>query len=90
VIVGEGKYKSALFLLYLAELRLNEQSHRDKSWSGCGFHTSSTSQKLTILYFGDELCDDAKNNPQTKHTTIRDLLADGIVSVHINYKRGNT
>jgi len=40
-------------------------------------------QGFTQVYFGDELCDDAKNNPKTKHTTIRDLLADDQVIVHI-------
>ncbi len=81
VLACKGKYKSALFLLYLSELTFNTQPE-----IGAGFHMNSTFRKLTVVYFGDDLCNDAMNNPQTKHTTIRDLLADGRVIVHINCK----
>ncbi len=83
VLICKGKYKSALFLLYLTKLKF-------KMLPGFSarFLINPEFQRLTVLYFGDKLCDDAKNNPETKHTTIRDLLTSGKVIVHINCKRG--
>lgn len=83
VLVCKGKYKSALFLLYLAKLKYGKLPEH-----GARFQMDLKFKKLTLRYFGRPLCDDALNNSQTKHTTIRNLLSDGNVVVLINCKRG--
>ena len=61
VEVWEWKYKSALFLYWLAEWKdefIMDDNLRQYVWD----------------YFWHEICDDAMNNPSTKHTTVRYLL----------------
>ena len=73
VTVTDGKFKSALLLLLLGEGAENpydylmDDERRDKA----------------RLYFGSELCEDAEENPETEHTTIRYLLAEGEVRVQL-------
>jgi hypothetical protein len=74
--VEAGKYKSALFLLYLAECAGQDT-----------FIRCQGDRDLIIAYFGREIVDDALNNPETKHTTVRQLLADGLVRITINRPR---
>lgn len=61
VEVGEWKYKSALFLYWLAEWR-DEFTMDDKK------------RQLVWDYFGHDICSDAMENQDTKHTTVRYLL----------------
>lgn len=75
VYVDEGKYKSALLLLYLAELAEGDQ-----------FFMNDDYREIVREYYGDDLCADAETNEETTHTTIRDLLSDGQVIVTINRK----
>ena len=62
VAVGSGKYKSALFLLYLMT----------KS-AGPTFELTDDMRPLVTKYFGQELVNDARH-PLTKHHTVRALL----------------
>lgn len=62
--VGDGKYKSALFLYWLAG---------DKDV----FTMDEDKRNLVRTYFGDEICQDALNNRDTKHQTVKDLLFIG-------------
>lgn len=62
VAVGPGKYKSALFLLYLMT----------KSASPT-FELTDYMRPLVTKYFGQKLVDDARR-PHTKHRTVRALL----------------
>jgi hypothetical protein len=71
--VGPGKFKSALLLLHLAKLAGTDS-----------FIRCHADRKLIEAYFGPMLVNDALTNPETKHTTIRDLLADGSVRITIN------
>jgi len=74
--VGDGKYKSALLMVYLAQMdRIREDD---------GFTLDREDRKDIKAYFGETLVADALSNPNTKHTTIRDLLANGRVKVTIN------
>lgn len=74
VLVEAGKYKSALILLYLAEIADEDEDQ---------FHMTPKLVALVRNYFGVDLCKDAETNPETEHTTIRDLLADRQVVVTI-------
>lgn len=67
VMVGDGKYKSAIFLLYLSILEMNER-----------IIMTERLRKLTRNYFGEELCQDAIKNPE-KHVTIRNLLMEDAI-----------
>ncbi len=81
VLIDNNKYKSALLLLYLAQL-----SFKKYNPVSAGFHMNPKYQQIVITYFGNDLCDDVRNNPETKHTTIRNLLEDGPVIIYINCK----
>lgn len=61
VEVGEWKYKSALFLYWLAE------------WKDT-FIMDDKRRQLVWNYFGHDICSDAMENQNTKHTTVRYLL----------------
>lgn len=81
VSIGTGKYKSALLLLYLAYL-----TFKNYDCVSAGFNMNPRYRQIVMAYFGDDLCSDAINNYKTRHTTIRDLLANGEVNVYINCK----
>jgi hypothetical protein len=70
--VREGKYKSALFLLYLAHQTIDGAMNRP-------FQLRANMRQIVSDYFGDALCEDATKNPETKHTTIRALLTENVV-----------
>lgn len=71
--VEEGKYKSAMLLLYLSDLAGSDQ-----------FVMTDIFRGIVREYYGDDLCADAERNPETTHTTIRDLLReDGEVTIRI-------
>lgn len=61
VQVGDGKYKSALFLYWIAE------------WAD-GFTMDDNKRQLVWDYFGHGICADAMENQNTQHTTVRYLL----------------
>lgn len=69
-VVRVGKYKSALFLLYLSILIMAEHSK---------FTMNARLRDFAKNYFGEEICRDAIVNPNTKHTTVRALFKDGAV-----------
>lgn len=69
--VEAGKYKTAMFLLYLAWL------HKSSS-----FRMDIESQALVTQYFTAEVINDALSNPQTTHHSVRTLLATGFVQVN--------
>jgi hypothetical protein len=71
--VESGKFKSALLLYHLANLAGSDS-----------FIRCEADRKLIEAYFGPELVNDALTNPETKHTTIRELLAEGSVRITIN------
>jgi hypothetical protein len=71
--VESGKFKSALLLYHLANLAGSDS-----------FIRCEADRKLIEAYFGLELVHDALTNPETKHTTIRDLLVTGSVRITIN------
>jgi hypothetical protein len=71
--VEAGKYKSALFLLYLAQCAGSDT-----------FTMTSEYRDMVSAYFDAGIVDDALSNPETKHTTVRQLLADGLVRITIN------
>jgi hypothetical protein len=71
--VESGKFKSALLLYHLANLAGSDS-----------FIRCEADRNLIEAYFGPELVHDALTNPETKHTTIRDLLADSSVRIIIN------
>lgn len=62
--VGPGKYKSALFMLYLF-MRYGEGQ--------VSFHVTNETIAEAVRYFGPEIVTDAAR-PDTKHTTARFLL----------------
>ncbi len=74
--VGPGKFKSALLLLHLANVAGSDS-----------FIRCEADRKQIEAYFGPELVHDALTNPETNHTTIRYLLADGSVRITINRSR---
>lgn len=67
--VQEGKYKTALFLLYLSTLSIG-YVERNR------FMMNAMSRDLVRAYFGNAICDDALRNPETKHTSVRMLFRD--------------
>lgn len=77
VEVVDGKYKSALLILFL--WNMNDGS----DVPGSSFHLSSDHRRLINEFFPPRIIEDALNNPNTKHTTVRDLLAEGEVIVVI-------
>jgi hypothetical protein len=68
--VGEGKYKSALLLLFLADGKKK-------------FHRSTTERQLTEMFFTPKIISDAKNPELDNHSVVRALLADGSLSIEI-------
>lgn len=81
ISVGDRKYKSVLLLLYLSQLTFKKHD-----CVSAGFHMNPEYKEIVTTYFGDDLCNDAVNNYETAHTTIRNLLADGEVLIYINCK----
>ena len=69
--VGPKKYKTAMFLLYLAEL-----TGHDRDWTGsdCEFVMTDELRAIVRLFYGDKICKDATTNLDTIHTSVRDLL----------------
>jgi hypothetical protein len=73
VWVEEGKHKSAMLLLFLADFVGTDE-----------FVMTQTLRGFVRDYYGDDLCMDAQRNAETTHTTIRDLLdKSGKVTVRI-------
>lgn len=80
--VGEGKYKSALLLHYLAYA----MHGYDPGISRVPFLVVEDMREVIRDYFGDEICRDAEHNANTKHTTVRSLLAGKHTAVVIVMK----
>lgn len=79
VEVEEGKYKTALFLLYASILVIS-------GWRrSCRFVMNDHLRKLVREYFGTSICDDALMNPETKHTSVQMLLLPG-ATVELAFK----
>ena len=71
-VVGQGKFKSALLILYLADKIGKDQWRRD-----------GTDRQVICDYFPRNLVDSALAGDQT-HQTIYDLLAQGSVIIEVH------
>jgi len=76
VPVVDGKYKSAMFMDYIARQ------------SGNGSECELTDRSDVFNYFGRDLCTTVQHNGGEEHPTIRDLLAEGKVSIRLRRKKG--
>lgn len=80
-VVGPGKYYSALLLQYLSEVAAASRDLITVAQPMGGalrtFTMSAETREITADYFKEARCEDAKR-PDTKHTTIRDLLYGGL------------
>lgn len=74
--VGPGKYKTALLLLYLAQNSIN-------GVQGMPFSLSPLRRQMVREYYTVAICDDAENNPETPHTTVRALLKGDCVTIFV-------
>ncbi|HEX8993910.1 MAG TPA: hypothetical protein VF803_01515 [Candidatus Paceibacterota bacterium] len=83
--VGEGKYKSALLLHYLA----HAMHGYDPGVPRVPFPVTQEMRTVIRDYFGDEICSGAEHNADTKHTTVRSLLVGKHIAVVIVMKPVN-
>ncbi len=83
--VGEGKYKSALLLQYLAYAVHGCDTQNKRA----PFPVTDKMRGITRMYFGDTICNDAEK-AETKHTTVRSLLSGKHVAVLLILKPANT
>lgn len=71
--VGPGKYKSALLLHYLSEMKRAKK-----------FRLDSSDYIVVRDFFNQDDVFDALNNPKTRHTTIHLLLSSTFVEVEVS------
>ena len=78
ITVEKGKYKSALFIWYLCQLvcDISEKARFTFAFTG-------DMRDMTFVYFGDDICNDAITNPESKHTTVQKLLTGENISIKI-------
>jgi hypothetical protein len=81
-LVIEGKYKSALWVWYWFCLNGGQSSvTSDGRGIRISFKMNPAARASAKQYFGEETCRDAKENKETVHTFVREILYTGDVEV---------